>query len=322
MRTDIDTTKIAPNRRLTFWREAVCANLVGVECFASRKPTLNGRFTQIEHEGFAIARLRAEAHKAIRERSTLRKSDTDFYMLFLQKSGTMRVRRNNRDFVVRPGDMYFYDGATEHQLVFDEHFDHLAIRIPRKILEKRWSALADIGSFRTKPDESVVDRVLMPMAGAAIGSSSAQELPAVVISVIDLFAFRLDEDKRAVQNETDYARLILTKAEYFIDDHLEDSDLDAERTARAFRISRRQLDRLLAQSATSFSKLLMAKRLNRAADLLEDPKMAGHSITRIALEVGFENHSFFARKFRERFGTTPRAYRSINLERMQSFSVQ
>ena len=108
----------------------------------------------------------------------------------------------------------------------------------------------------------------------------------------------------------------------FLDDHLDDADLNAERAARAFHISRRQLDRLLAQCRTSFSKLLMSKRLDRAAELLEDPRMAGHSITRIALEVGFENHSFFARKFGERFGKTPRVYRSVNLERLLSTSVQ
>lgn len=135
LRTDVDTSKVAVNRRLSFWSEAVCANLVGVECKSPNNMSMMGRFTQLSNEGFAFARLRAEPHLAVRGRSTIRKSDTNFFMLFLQKSGTMRVTRRNRVFIVRPGDMYFYDGATEHQLSFHEHFDHLAVRI--RVLDKR-----------------------------------------------------------------------------------------------------------------------------------------------------------------------------------------
>jgi len=313
MRTDIDTSKIDANRRLTFWREAVCSNLVGVECLTSRKARLNGRFTQLANGSFAIARLRAEAHQAVRDRSILRRSDTDFYMLFLQKSGTMYVKRAKRDFVVRPGDMYFYDGATEHQLSFDAPFDHFAVRIPRKTLEKRWSGLADIGSFRTRTNATVVDRVLFPMVGAAIGADSVRELPAVAESVIDLFASRLDEERLAAGNGTDHARLVLARTERFLDEHLDQPGLNAETTARQLRLSRRQLDRLLAQCGTSHTRLLVKKRLNRAAELLEHPVRAGLSVTQIALDVGFENHSFFTRKFREHFGVSPRDYRTGRL---------
>ena len=322
MRTDINTARISKRKSLTVWREAVCANLVGVECIPSRKDVLKGRFTQMEYEGFAIARLRAEAHHAIRQNSVLRKSDTDFYMLFLQKAGTMRVKRDKHDFIVHPGDMYFYDGATEHQLMFDDPFDHLAVKIPRKFLESRWPNLADAGSFRLRADDSMVDRILLPMAGAALGATNLRELPAVAKSVIELFTTRLDHANPNQASGTDYARLLLAKVKETLEEHLEDFELSACSIAREFRISRRQLDRVLAQCGTSFSKLLTTMRLNRAAELLENPVSRGHSITRIALEVGFENHSFFSRKFREHFGASPRDYRLENQYVVMSSKVQ
>lgn len=79
--------------------------------------------------------------------------------------------------------MYFCDGGTEHHLQFDEPFDHLAVRIPRKLLERRWSSLAEIGSFRTSADGGVVDRVLLPMAGAAIASPDERDLPSVAMAM-------------------------------------------------------------------------------------------------------------------------------------------
>lgn len=47
-------------------------------------------------------------------------------------------------------------------------------------------------------------------------------------------------------------------------------------------------------------------RLDRAAKLLVGPD---RSVTEIAFESGFSNLSYFYRRFRERFGTSPRRYR-------------
>lgn len=313
MKTDVDTSKVAVNRQLSFWRDAVCTNLVGVECLSRKNISMMGRFTQLSSEGFAFARLRAEPHQAVRQKSTIRNSDANFYMLFLQKTGTMRVKRQNREFIVRPGDMYFYDGATEHQLTFHDHFEHLVVRLPRKVIESRWTDLADQGSFHASSGQSVVDRVLLPIVGSAIGSNSVRELPAVALSVIDLFASRNRADEEHLTSSSDYAHLILARTEKLIEEHIDDIDLDAEKVARSFRISRRQLDRMLAQSGTSFARLLMSRRLEMAAELLDDPMRARHSVTRIALDVGFENHSFFSRKFKERYGTPPSDYRNFKL---------
>ncbi|MFO1140781.1 MAG: helix-turn-helix domain-containing protein [Amaricoccus sp.] len=322
MRTDVDTTKISAGQSLTVWRDTVCANLIGVECDAGARCVLKGRFTQLERDGFAIARLRADAHNAVREQRTLRKSDTDFYVLFLQKTGVMRVRRENGDFLVRPGDMYFYDAGTEHQLLFDEPFDHLAVRVPRKLLERRWSRLAEIGSFRAPADERVIDRVLLPMAGAAIGSPDERDLPNVAIAMIDLFAARVQGDAPAATAETSHARLMARRIGHEVDLRLEDPALDAEAVGRTLGLSRRQVDRLLERCGTSFARILMGKRLRRAAELLEQPWARGQSVTQLALAAGFENHSFFSRKFREAYGLSPRDYREAALGRVMSFREQ
>lgn len=309
MKAHIDTRTISGHRSLTYWREAVCANLVGVECLANADAGLKGQFTQLEHDGFAIARLRAGAHQAVREAPILRKSKTDFYMLFLQKSGSMRVERKDRGFLVNPGDMYFYDGMTEHHLTFAERFDHLAVRVPRAVVETQWSALAEFGSFHVAGTENVVDQVLTPMIGAALGARGFATLPAVVHSALELFSTRTFEGSATPLGHPTHARLTLARVLQKIDQSLDDPDFNAEEMARILRMSRRNLDRLLAGCGTSFARLLMDRRLRRAVDFLEKPEAAGSSVTQVALAVGFENHSFFSRKFRERFGSSPRDFR-------------
>lgn len=66
-----------------------------------------------------------------------------------------------------------------------------------------------------------------------------------------------------------------------------------------------------AQFGESPGKWLLRQRLDRSADLLRN---SGMNVTEVAFESGFQDVSHFSRVFKERFGTTPVAFR-------QKFSV-
>jgi transcriptional regulator GlxA family with amidase domain len=71
-------------------------------------------------------------------------------------------------------------------------------------------------------------------------------------------------------------------------------------------MSKTQLHRKLkALTNESPGELLRNFRLKRAAQLL---KQSADNITQIALQVGFINHSYFAKCFKELYGVVPSAY--------------
>ncbi len=53
----------------------------------------------------------------------------------------------------------------------------------------------------------------------------------------------------------------------------------------------------------------MLARLQRAQDLLTDPRLRDLPIIEIAARCGFTDPSHFARRFRRQFGVTPLAFR-------------
>ena len=55
-----------------------------------------------------------------------------------------------------------------------------------------------------------------------------------------------------------------------------------------------------------FTEYLQAKRLNEAMRLLEETSL---SVLEISNAVGYENDSFFRRKFKERFSVLPKQCR-------------
>src|SRR5690606_12631632 len=87
-------------------------------------------------------------------------------------------------------------------------------------------------------------------------------------------------------------------------------DLSPERVAGDCGISKRYLQTLLAGSGTSFVQELNATRLDRASDMLSDPRAAGLSVAEIAFRNGFLDAGYFTRLFRKRFGITPREWRA------------
>jgi len=93
----------------------------------------------------------------------------------------------------------------------------------------------------------------------------------------------------------------------FVEDNLHRSDLTPARAARALGMSVRQLHLLFEPSDTSFSRYMLARRLERARSLLA--QHANRSVLDIMLACGIESSTVFYRGFRKVYGMNPTDYR-------------
>ena len=86
--------------------------------------------------------------------------------------------------------------------------------------------------------------------------------------------------------------------------------LDLPDLARMAGLSERQLERKFRSTfQTTPRNYLIKMRVVNACRLLPDPRL---SLTEIALEVGFYDHSDFSRQFRRHMGESPTQYREAN----------
>lgn len=80
-----------------------------------------------------------------------------------------------------------------------------------------------------------------------------------------------------------------------------------ESTAAFFNMNPSYMTTLLKKrTGFSYKELVQTQRLTRAAQLLRNTEA---SITEIANVIGYENMSFFYRKFQQKFGCSPKEYR-------------
>ena len=90
--------------------------------------------------------------------------------------------------------------------------------------------------------------------------------------------------------------------------HFSDSTLTVEKLLLIIGMSRTNLHRkLIALTEMSATEYIRCFRLSRAAELME--KYPEKNMAEIANLVGFENQSYFTKKFKEVFGCCPRSYR-------------
>lgn len=100
------------------------------------------------------------------------------------------------------------------------------------------------------------------------------------------------------------------RARLRIERDLRDPALGPSRVARRLRMSPRDLKAIFAASDETVSAYILRRRLEECARELADPERRRATIPEIAQAWGFNNSPLFTRSFRERFGMSPRQYRS------------
>lgn len=92
----------------------------------------------------------------------------------------------------------------------------------------------------------------------------------------------------------------------YIEEHYRDGELSS--LAKELNCDLYWLSRLIRHTTgRTYTELLQEKRLNQAAWLLNTTTL---SITDIGLDVGYSNFSYFYKIFRQKFGCSPKEYRS------------
>ncbi len=110
------------------------------------------------------------------------------------------------------------------------------------------------------------------------------------------------------QNEDTYEQELVLNVLRYIDENYRDGELTELAGILGYDIY--WLSRAVKKlTGRTYKELLQIKRLNQAAFLLLNTKIA---VAEISVAVGYDNTSYFHRIFRERYGISPKQYRENN----------
>jgi AraC-like DNA-binding protein len=237
----------------------------------------------------------------------------DLVKVVLQLDGEVRVEKGGRTTVLRPGSWGLY-GLSRSCNVF--HIDsctrQLIIVMPRRELTSRNPAIARVMQ-RQFPSESPTCALAFHFLtslhdSVADDSAFRQELANVAIHLLQVaLAEQVSESCYHSERELFRSRIIS-----YVDLNLRNPELSVRSVAKALHCSSRYLQKVFGGDE-GLSRYIWRTRLERCREALGDPGKSDLSITRIAFSFGFSNASHFSRAFRERFGVSPRDFRTTAL---------
>ncbi|HSV58477.1 MAG TPA: helix-turn-helix domain-containing protein [Variovorax sp.] len=315
MSQTISTDAVAGPQRLAYWIDMICNVYVQLGCDpvpGARVGHFDGHIRQHSLPGLDLSIVTSCAQKVMRTPAHIARADGDYFLVSIQARGRGVVRQDGRDAQLAPGDFALYDSTRPYQLLFDDDFEQIVLKLPGERLRselrdsERLTATAVSGRegaghlmlamLRTLRED--ID-MLQPASAFAVANgvrsilvAGLQTLPAArTAGVSQITAYHLARVKRR------------------IDERLADPALNVASLAAELGLSASQLHRIFRNEPLTPAQTIWEKRLDAASRDLLEPRLAGRSVAEIAYAWGFSDAAHFSRAFRDRFGRSPREWR-------------
>lgn len=242
--------------------------------------------------------------------------DSDDLLLGVSLRGGCVLQQRGREAAVGEGEAVLASTAHPVEVFIEAPSRHIALRVPRVILEAR---ITDLDTRMTQRIPSNSD--VLPLLIGYIDAFRLVELthPAfcelVVSHVYDLIALLLGAkgDARHLAQEGGGRAARRSAILREIERRSADPGLSAISIALLLGVTPRYVHLLLEESGKSFTHHVLQRRLERTAALLRDPRWHSRKIAVIAAEAGFTDLSYFNRSFRRYFGSTPSDFRAAGI---------
>ncbi|MFT4234601.1 MAG: helix-turn-helix domain-containing protein [Microbacterium sp.] len=309
------TDAVSRGQRLAYWTDLICNVYVQLECDPVRAGGARpfaGNIRQHTLPGLDISTVTSASQKVTRTPGHIAKSSDDYFLVSIQACGRGVVRQDGRDAVLDVGDFALYDSTRPYQLVFEQAFEQIVLKLPgerlRSELRDTERLTATTVSGRRGAGHLLLNMIrtlredidtLQPASALAV-SHGVQSI--LVAGLKTLPAVRTPALSRL-------AAYHLARVKRCIDAQLGDPALSVGTLAERLGVSVSHIHRVFKSEPLTPSQYIWDRRLEACSRDLLEPALAGRAVAEIAYSRGFSDAAHFSRAFRERFGCTPREWR-------------
>jgi AraC-like DNA-binding protein len=299
------TSGVTPAERLRYW------NSIADEAFC-------GTFVNAESDGFEgelwswrvgdLGMIRTRSISATVGRKPLDGTD-EHLIMHLQWRGRGQHTQGGREAQLDPGD--FVIGSPHRPYRFDlAPHEMMVVEFPKHELTERVPDLDAALAQRlsgASPAARVFNDFLLSLWRQADSDAADPDWASGINRVFYDLAAMAIRDARRTASESKADGGLRRRALAAVDAGLPDPHLRTATIAAELGISVRTVQNLFAEIGTTPSAVILARRLERAAErIVADPRA---TVTEVAFAHGFNDSAYFTRCFRQRFGVSPREWR-------------
>lgn len=259
----------------------------------------------------AVFTHRSSGIRLLRTAKLARQDAMPVIALSVQQRADGRIEQRGRQRVVPPGELLVVDLSAPYDFSWSGHgaagclqvpFDRLGL--PVDVVRR---AAPEVAASPLYPMVTGHIAQLARDPAAVAGDASAA---AVATASIELARALLGSASRSGRHSRQVlAETLLTRIRAYTRLHLADPDLTPAVIAAAHNISVRQLYKVCAEAEFSLEQWVITERLHRVRQELARPDRRHLPIAGIARGWGFRDVTHFSRRFKARYGMTPRQWR-------------
>lgn len=291
------------------WRRIIRDKFLPIECVRDRTGPFDCAITSRHCGVITIADLDLPPHRIQRTPSLVARTEAPFFKVTWQVSGETEFEQDGRRTIFRAGTWCIYDTSKPYVVDVRERSRYVVFMVPQSYAfgwRKHAELLFGVPLLSHGTSRAALSAITSLLRDGAILDETTQGV------VQDSVTALIEAGFRSADVSTQPARLgraKLATIEDYIEANLPNAALRPDDIAQAAGVSRRTLYNLFQEMGETPHSYIQAKRLQRAQQLLADPRYAGVGVTAIAYDVGFADAAHFSRLFRERFGITPSEWR-------------
>jgi AraC-like DNA-binding protein len=299
------TAGLPAARRVELWESHNASALIGLDVRAASPLEAAEINVRLPHA--RLARVRGSAHEVERTPAVIGRSPAGSVAVYLTLRGDAWFTSAGGTRQLHPGDALVCATDRPFARGFARGLDELVVTVPWDAVRARADVPLPespvITAFANPATEAGhYARALARLTGRA--TRADYPVPPEDRTVLDLVAV-LAAGRGAARATAHRAA-----AHSYIEEHLTDPGLGADRIAAAIGISERQLSRVFAADGTSVPRHILQRRLLLARAVLTAspsaaPAVTGQTMTvaETAARCGFTSAAYFSHAFRRHFGS-------------------
>ena len=266
----------------------------------------------------AVTQLDANIETAVRTRRHV-EADTrgDYIIGHMLNNARSLIKQGGREAVRGIRQTMLYTNAAPIDARHDAAVLFRGVTVSQKLLAERVPDFEDLAVIPLAPTAALrhLERYLEILMGSDVHTDAVLE-ENVGTHLLDLIALALgargDSSDLATMRGLRAARLQEVVAE--IGRGFTDPGFSPATMASKLGLSPRYIQDLLQETGVTLSTRVLELRLQKARTMLSDARNNRLKVSDIALACGFNEVSYFNRRFRARFGCSPTQYRGGNGE--------
>jgi AraC-like DNA-binding protein len=310
----LDTAVVEPRDRDEVIRTAMLSVSVPTEVTLTGSP--DATWARMEYWDFGNTNLFASSSSSFRlarSRRHLTMEGVPLVALAIQTAATAGFEQCGQQYTVRPGELMINDLTAAYDYGWDGDGGSCAFQVSHEVLglpvdvtraaaqRLPASPLYDLTQRHLSYLRQHRDELEGDPAGPHLSRATLELMRALIVSAAG--ATTVSHDSTAELRESAIA---------YIDRHRSNPALTPAAIAAAHHVSVRLLYKAFARAGLSVEQTIVGLRLEATRRELARPVNASLTVGAIARRSGFSNLSHFSRRFRQRYGVTPRQWQQQN----------